>query len=387
MADIYKYNPKAHYTPSMSSGGLRLEKYQIYINNNNQYVTLDFPNIFEDYKIVREKDKWAISNTLFSQLQSRPPKLYEYFHMYRCQLNFAIFCATSALGISRQHLTQGSLLLQSIYRFHVYYHICRIFKLLLAPMPLEEAYQKWNNPFDKNGYHRICHQYGVNPSHIWMSGNWMTSTQGDFVEGGKMANSFTKFSNDYSTWICDASKGLTYNALNLLSESVRNYVYLLITSQVSARHNILQSPAAKQIYLDNLRDIINRQVDTAKDIERYQNVLKYARSKVDFATAQGVYMLPSNMLLKIGDVIGYNNKLLIADNDVRIGMVNQHINIKQNVVASRAKSSHGDQTNKQHQQMQPSAGKKKLAQEHVEEKDALIIAGVMLIIAGIYFFK
>ena len=73
-----------------------------------------------------------------------------------------------------------------------------------------------------------------------------------------------QLSNDYSIWIMHKSKGLIFNALNILSESVRSYVYLLLTSQVSARHSILQLPAAKQIYLDNLGDIINRQVDTAK---------------------------------------------------------------------------------------------------------------------------
>ena len=37
-------------------------------------------------------------------------------------------------------------------------------------------------------------------------------------------------------------------------------------------------------------------------------------------------MIPSNMLLKIGNIEGYNNKLLIADSNVKIGMVNIDIN-------------------------------------------------------------
>ena len=45
-------------------------------------------------------------------------------------------------------------------------------------------------------------------------------------------------------------------------------------------------PAARQIYLDNFNDIVERQV------ERYQQVLRYARSKVDFGIADGVYMIP-----------------------------------------------------------------------------------------------
>ena len=51
------------------------------------------------------------------------PKLNEYFHMYRCQLNFAMFCVTSALGISWQHLNHRNLLVRSVHRFHVYFHV------------------------------------------------------------------------------------------------------------------------------------------------------------------------------------------------------------------------------------------------------------------------
>ena len=43
--------------------------------------------------------------------------------MYRCQLNFAMFCVTSALGISWQHLNHPNLLVRSVYRFHVYFYV------------------------------------------------------------------------------------------------------------------------------------------------------------------------------------------------------------------------------------------------------------------------
>ena len=54
------------------------------------------------------------------------PELNEYFHMYRCQLNFALFCDTSAFGISWQHLNHQNLLVRSVYRFHVYLLSCTI---------------------------------------------------------------------------------------------------------------------------------------------------------------------------------------------------------------------------------------------------------------------
>ena len=124
------------------------------------------------------------------------------------------------------------------------------------------------------------------------------------------------------------SNGLTYKALNLLSDSVRGYVYLLLSAQSGARRDIMDSPAARQIYLDNFNDIVERRVETAADIERYQQVLRYARSKVDFGIADGVYMIPSNIMLNMGNIEGYNNKLLIANSNIKIGMVNIDINQK-----------------------------------------------------------
>ena len=44
-------------------------------------------------------------------------------YMYRCQLNFAALCATSALGISWQHLNRPNLLVFSAFRVHMYFHV------------------------------------------------------------------------------------------------------------------------------------------------------------------------------------------------------------------------------------------------------------------------
>ena len=62
-------------------------------------------------------------------------ELNEYFSMYRCQLNFALFCATSALGISWQHLNHPNLLVHSVYIFHVYFHVRSILHDLGTPLP------------------------------------------------------------------------------------------------------------------------------------------------------------------------------------------------------------------------------------------------------------
>ena len=54
--------------------------------------------------------------------------------------------------------------------------------------------------------------------------------------------------------------------------------------------------------------------------------MQYARSKVDYATGEFAYMLPSDMNLRIGNVRNYNNKILISSPSFKIG-TNVKVNI------------------------------------------------------------
>ena len=54
--------------------------------------------------------------------------------------------------------------------------------------------------------------------------------------------------------------------------------------------------------------------------------MQYARSKVDYAIAEFIYMLPSDMNLWIGNVKNYNNKILISSPSFKI-VTNLLINI------------------------------------------------------------
>ena len=115
---MYKYNSNINYQPN---GGdwpglaLDLHKQKIYVNEF-QYIDIAFENIFREYVITSE-DRWILMTSMIIKFSHRHPELKEYFMFYRCQLNFSIHCATTALGISSQHLTHGSELLKSIYKF------------------------------------------------------------------------------------------------------------------------------------------------------------------------------------------------------------------------------------------------------------------------------
>ena len=54
--------------------------------------------------------------------------------------------------------------------------------------------------------------------------------------------------------------------------------------------------------------------------------MQYARSKVDYVIGEFIYMLPSNMNLRIGNVKNYNNKILISSPRFNIG-TNVKINL------------------------------------------------------------
>jgi hypothetical protein len=69
-----------------------------------------------------------------------------------------------------------------------------------------------------------------------------------------------------------------------------------------------------------VEDAISSPVDIPSAIKRYQDVLQYASSKVDFVFGGGLYMAPSDMKLKIGNIKGYNNNIIIATAEQILGL-------------------------------------------------------------------
>ena len=129
--------------------------------------------------------------------------------------------------------------------------------------------------------------------------------------------------NSFSRWIIEKSDGLTMLGLQKLSELVRDYAYLILTSQTSTRGPIVGHEApnldAQRTFLNTFENIVNRRVNILEDIRRFQKTLQYARSKVDYVIGEFIYMLPSDMNLGIGKVKNYNNKILISSPSFKIG--------------------------------------------------------------------
>ena len=234
-----------------------------------------------------------------------------------------VFCASSACGISVEHLNAKEPMVRSIYRFHVYYHIRRILKILEIPLPYENSFNQYNNPYNHEKFIGICSEYGVsNDLTKWRNQKYFSTWQSRAWETGKPGMSYIN-EDSWSRWIIEKSDGLTTLGIQKLSESVRDYAYLILTSQTSTRGPIVGHEArnldAQRTFLNTFENIVNRRVNIPEDIRRFQKTLQYARSKVDYAIGEFVYMIPSDMNLRIGKVKNYNNKIMVSKPGFNIG--------------------------------------------------------------------
>ena len=321
MNRIYKYNPNVSYEPNQGTYLQQIGSKDLYIQNitvsehdkHSDSFQVKFPNVFTNYPLgaVRVEDQ-----------KFKDWDHYK-FTIWQSQLNFAVFCASSACGVSVEHLNAKEPMIRSIYRFHVYYQIRRILKILEIPLPYENSFNQFNNPYNHEKYIHICSEYGVsNDLTKWRNQKCFSTWQSRAWETNKPGMSYIN-ENSFSRWIIEKSDGLTTLGIQKLSESVRDYAYLILTSQTSTRGQIVgiesRNLDAQRTFLNTFENIVNRRVNIPEDIRRFQNTLQYARSKVDYSIGEFIYMLPSDMNLQIGNIRNYNNKILISSPSFNIG--------------------------------------------------------------------
>ena len=194
-------------------------------------------------------------------------------------------------------------------------------------MPHETSFNAADNPYTESEFLKICEDYRVpnDPMRYRDKKFYWTYQCGigwpdDYIGPDSMTR-----------WIIEKSVGFTDIGLLRISESVRAYAYLILSSQASARSGIVGKTAsaltAQSAFLNNFEDIVNQKVDLREDIKRYQNTLSYASSKVDYSVGESIYMIPSDMNLKIrSGTVGYNNKILVSDGKFILGK-NEKVNL------------------------------------------------------------
>ena len=240
MNTIFNYSANAKYSAKDLKGGynnINFSLLDIYLDEKGPSVKIQPLNVFKDHHImVRPSttsvgyDEWSLSNAFWMKFShgKYKPKLNEYFQMYWCQLNFALFCATSALSISWQDLNHPNVLVHAVYRFHVYFYVRLILHDLGVPLPYEDGFSKVKNSYINSAYYAICDNYDVDADETWTHGDWFYTTScAIFTTGSKV----TKRSppDDEDRWIISRSKDLTRKGIEKISRPVRAYVYLVIT--------------------------------------------------------------------------------------------------------------------------------------------------------------
>ena len=174
--------------------------------------------------------------------------------LWQTQLNFVVWCASSTCGVSSEHLNDTKHpMIRAVYRFQVYYHVRRVLKRLQVPLPNESSFNAADNPYTSSEFLKNCEDYRVPDDPMRYTDEKFYSTYQRRV----------RWPDDYigpdsmTQWILEKSVGFTDVGLLRISESVRAYAYLILSSQASARLSIVGNTAsaltAQSAFLNNLR--------------------------------------------------------------------------------------------------------------------------------------
>ena len=102
-------------------------------------------------------------------------------------------------------------MVRSVYRFHVYYHIRRILKILQIPLAYDNTFHKYSNPYiySREMFMKICSECGVsNELMKWRNQGYFTTWQSKAWETGRPDTSYIN-DDSFSRWIIEKSDGLT----------------------------------------------------------------------------------------------------------------------------------------------------------------------------------
>ena len=159
MDRIYEYNPDTSCKPNQGRYLQLMSVEDLYIQNItvaehdglSDSFQVKFPNVFTNYPLgaVRVEDQ-----------KFKDWDHYK-FTLWQSQLNFAVFCTSSACGVSVEYLNAMKPMIRRIYRFHVYYHIRRILKILEIPLPFENNFNPYTNPYNHEKFIGVCSEYAV----------------------------------------------------------------------------------------------------------------------------------------------------------------------------------------------------------------------------------
>ena len=93
------------------------------------------------------------------------------------------------------------------------------------PLPYENSFNQYNNPYNHETFIKVCGEYGVsNDLTKWRNQKYFSMWQARAWETGEPGMSYIN-ENSFSRWIIEKSNGLTTLGILKLSETVGDYAY------------------------------------------------------------------------------------------------------------------------------------------------------------------
>ena len=333
---------------------------KIYVTPTD-YFTTKFRKIFKPPKTTITTSKYA-----------RPWMKGPNMGFWQQQLNFAVWCTTTGCGVSREMLFPNTDLnlseqVRTFYQFHVYYTTRKILYEMGGiqsknALPDDPAFNEIHNPYDVASYKRICAEFGIVPStdfrytrgkngglgtvYIWAVGPTANDYHypdpdlalfederiTDRNNSNYKGNGIYFMRNDQGAdkqlehFVPDYTSGLTLNGLGRINQSIMAFGYCILGAQANTRSSILGNLGTARNTQTDFLVLIEDSIKTlnvSNGPVKYQDAIQATKVRLNLAVARGVLLLPARMIINTESIVGYNNNLRRATDDMKLSVNNQ----------------------------------------------------------------
>ena len=132
----------------------------------------------------------------------------------------------------------------------------------------------------------------------------------------------------FEHFVSNQTSGLTLNGLGRINRSIKAFGYCILGAQANTRSSILGNLGTARNtqtdFLVLLEDSI-KTLNVSNGPVKYQDAIQATKVRLNFAVGRGVLLLPARMIINTESIVGYNNNLRRATDDMKLG-VNNHVN-------------------------------------------------------------
>ena len=268
---------------------------------------------------------------------------------------------------SSLHLSEQ---VRTFYQFHVYYTTRKILFEMGGiqsknALPDDPAFSEIHNLYDVAAYKRICAEFGIAPStdfrytrarngglgtvYIWDVGIGPSPEKDihypypdlalfederitDRNDPNYKANGIYFIRNDQGAdkqlehFVPDQTGGLTLNGLGRINRSIEAFGYCILGAQANTRSSILGTLGTARNTQTDFLVLIEDSIKTlnvSNGPVKYQDAIQATKVRLNLAVVRGVLLLPSRMIINTESIVGYNNNLRRATDDMKLGVNNQ----------------------------------------------------------------